>query len=86
MKNRNFYIDLQLSKLPPEKQNILRKQVSSVDYSLFDALNHLGGESSKGEISPIGAVDTVILLVAFLVLIIAGVTAYYHVWYAPNKG
>lgn len=30
--------------------------------------------------------NTVILLVAFLVLIIAGVTAYYHVWYAPNKG
>lgn len=57
MKNRNFYIDLQLSKLPPEKQDILRKQVSSVDYSLFDALNHLGGESSKGEISPIGAVE-----------------------------
>lgn len=57
MKNRNFYIDLQLSKLPPEKQESLRSQVSSIDYSLFDALNHLGGESSKGEISPIGAVE-----------------------------
>jgi len=57
MKNRNFYIDLQLSKLPPEKKESLRSQVSSIDYSLFDALNHLGGESSKGEISPIGAVE-----------------------------
>lgn len=57
MTNRNYYIDLQLSKLPPEKQEILRDQVSNIDYSLFDALNHLGGETSKGVISPIGAVE-----------------------------
>ena len=29
--------------------------------------------------------NTVILLVAFLVLIIAGITAYYHVWYFKNE-
>ena len=57
MNNREYYIDLQLSKLDPEKQEILRGQVSTIDYSLFDALNHREGGEEKGEISPIGAVE-----------------------------
>ena len=57
MNNRNYYIDLQLSKLPPEKQEILRGHADAIDYSLFDALDHLGGESAKGVITPIGAVE-----------------------------
>ena len=58
MSNRNYYIDLQLSKLAPEQQELLRNQVNSINYALFDALDHReGGESVKGEISPIGAVE-----------------------------
>ncbi len=57
MSNRNYYIDLQMSKLDPEKQEALHAQVSAIDYSLFDALEHKGGESAKGVISPIGAVE-----------------------------
>ena len=58
MSNRNYYIDLQLSKLPPEKQEILRGHADAIDHSLFDALDHReGGESAKGVISPIGAVE-----------------------------
>ena len=57
MNDRNYYIDLQLSKLDPEKQEILRKQADAVDHTLFNALEHKDGESAKGEISPIGAVE-----------------------------
>ena len=57
MKTRNYYIDLQLSKLDAEKQEALRAQVASIDYTLFDSLGHGQGESSKGVISPIGAVE-----------------------------
>ena len=58
MKNRNYYIDLQMSKLAPEQQEVLRKQVSSIDYSLFDALaRREDNENAKGVISPIGAVE-----------------------------
>ena len=57
MKTRNYYIDLQLSKLDAEKQEALRAQVASIDHTLFDALSHAHGESAKGVISPIGAVE-----------------------------
>ena len=57
MSNRNYYIDLQMGKLDPEKQEQLRGQVNNIDYTLFDALEHVGGESAKGVISPIGAVE-----------------------------
>ena len=57
MGNREYYIDLQMSKLSPEQQEILRKQVSNIDYTLFNALDHKGGDSAWGEISPIGAVE-----------------------------
>jgi len=57
MSNREYYIDLQMNKLTPEKQDILRKQVSNIDYSLFKALDHKGGDAARGEISPIGAVE-----------------------------
>ena len=58
MSNRNYYIDLQLSRLAPEKQEHLRAQVHGIDYALFNALEHReGGESTKGAISPIGAVE-----------------------------
>lgn len=57
MNDRNYYIDLQLSKLDPEQQENLRGQVAALDYSLFDALAHKDGETAKGEISPIGAVE-----------------------------
>ncbi len=57
MGNREYYIDLQMSKLNPEQQEILRKQVSNIDYTLFNALDHKGGDSARGEISPIGAVE-----------------------------
>ena len=57
MKNRNFYIDLQLSKLPPEQQEILRAQVSNIDYSLFDALELRECENARGVFSPISAVS-----------------------------
>lgn len=56
MTNRNYYIDLQLKKLSPEKQDALRAQVSGIDHSLFDALDH-PVESARGVISPIGAVE-----------------------------
>lgn len=57
MSNREYYIDLQMSKLDPEKQELLRKQVSNIDYTLFNALDHKGGDTARGEISPIGAVE-----------------------------
>ena len=57
MGNREYYIDLQMSKLNPDQQEILRKQVSNIDYTLFNALDHKGGDNAKGEISPIGAVE-----------------------------
>jgi len=57
MSNREYYIDLQMNKLDPEKQEILRNQVSNIDYSLFKALDHKGGDAARGEISPIGAVE-----------------------------
>ena len=46
-----------MSKLDPEKQELLRSQVSAIDYSLFDALDHRESGGEKGEISPIGAVE-----------------------------
>lgn len=57
MSDRKYYIDLQLSKLPPEKKAILQAQADAVDYDLFNALNQPTVAASKGEISPIGAVD-----------------------------
>ena len=57
MDNRNYYIDLQLERLDPEKREQLRRQVDSIDYSLFNALDHKDGETARGVISPIGAVE-----------------------------
>ncbi len=57
MDNRNYYIDLQLERLDPEKREQLRRQVGSIDYTLFDALAHKDGETARGVISPIGAVE-----------------------------
>lgn len=58
MSNRNYYIDLQLSRLDPEKQAHLRQQVERIDTSLFDALDHRGeGSANRGVISPINAVE-----------------------------
>ena len=57
MSNRNYYIDLQMSKLSDSDKVILQKQVDNLDYSLFDALNHKDSGEGKGVISPIGAVE-----------------------------
>lgn len=57
MDNRNYYIDRQLERLDPEKREQLRRQVDSIDYTLFDALDHKDGETARGVISPIGAVE-----------------------------
>ena len=57
MSDRTYYIDLQLAKLPPEKQAVLKAQADAVDYDLFKALNAPNVAAQKGEISPIGAVD-----------------------------
>ena len=58
MSNRNYYIDLQLSKLDPEKQAHLRSQVDNINYDLFKALEHReNNESARGMVSPIGAVE-----------------------------
>lgn len=54
MNNRNYYIDLQMSKLPPEQQAVLSAQVETIDYSMFNALDHREA-ADKGAISPIGA-------------------------------
>ncbi len=55
--NRNYYIDLQLSKLPPEQQELLRDQVAGIDHTLFDALDHRECETTRGVFSPISAVS-----------------------------
>ena len=57
MSNRNYYIDLQLGKLPPEKQSVLREHVAALDCSLFDALDRRETVTARGEFSPIGAVE-----------------------------
>lgn len=57
MDNRNYYIDRQLERLDPEKREQLRRQVDSIDYTLFDALDHKDGETARGVISPIEAVE-----------------------------
>jgi len=57
MNNRNYFIDLQLSRLPAEGREKLRAQVDAIDYSLFNALEHCDGDGSRGVISPIGAVE-----------------------------
>lgn len=57
MCDRNYYIDLQMGKLDPEKQAALKSHADAIDYSLFDALDHREAEASKGVISPIGAVE-----------------------------
>lgn len=56
MDNRNYYIDLQLGKLPAEQRALLAAQVDNIDYSLFDALEH-PEVSVKGVVSPIDAVE-----------------------------
>ena len=56
MSTRNYYIDLQMSKLSPEGQAALSAQVERIDYSMFDALEHRE-TAEKGVISPIGAVS-----------------------------
>lgn len=57
MSNRNYYIDLQMSKLSGQSKAILQSQVDSLDYSLFNALDHKDSGEGKGVISPIGAVE-----------------------------
>ena len=57
MSNRNYYIDLRMNQLSAEKQAILRSQVDSIDYELFNALDHRECETARGEFSPIGAVE-----------------------------
>ena len=56
MSSRNYYIDLQMSRLSPDRQAVLAAQVERIDYSMFDALDHREA-SDKGVISPIGAVS-----------------------------
>lgn len=57
MSDRNYYIDLQLSKLPVRQQERLREQVARIDYTLFDALEHRECEAARGRFSPIKAVS-----------------------------
>lgn len=57
MTDRNYYIDLQLSGLPAEQREHLREQVSRIDYTLFDALEHRECQSERGQFSPIKAVS-----------------------------
>ncbi len=57
MSDRRYFIDLQLGKLPPEKRAILQAQADAIDEQLFKALDEPPVAASKGEISPIGAVD-----------------------------
>lgn len=57
MTDRNYYIDLQLSKLPVRQQERLREQVARIDYTLFDALEHRECETARGRFSPIKAVS-----------------------------
>jgi len=56
MSNRNYFIDLQMSKLSPEGQEALAAQVANIDYTMFDVLDHREA-ADKGVISPIGAVS-----------------------------
>lgn len=57
MSNRTYFIDKQLAKLAPEQAAVLKAQADAVDYSLFKALEGPRVAETKGEISPIGAVD-----------------------------
>lgn len=57
MTDRNYYIDLQLSKLPVRQQEYLREQVARIDYTLFDALEHRECGTARGQFSPIKAVS-----------------------------
>ena len=57
MSNRNYYIDFQMNQLSAEKQATLRNQVDSIDYELFNALDHRECETARGVFSPISAVE-----------------------------
>jgi len=57
METRNYFINLQMNKLDPEKQAVLRSQVNNIDYTLFNALEERECETARGVFSPIGAVD-----------------------------
>ncbi len=57
MYDKNYYIDLQLSKLPDAQAEALRSQAANIDYTIFNALEHKGQPPVKGVISPIGAVE-----------------------------
>lgn len=39
------------------QQNSLLKQIADLDWDLFDALNHIGGETGRGKLAPLGAVE-----------------------------
>lgn len=57
MDDRNYYIDLQLKKLPPEQQAQLRAQAEGIDRMIFNALDRRGDAAARGEITPITAVE-----------------------------
>lgn len=57
MDDRNYYIDLQLKKLPPEQQARLRTQAEGIDRTIFNALDRRGDAAARGEITPITAVE-----------------------------
>lgn len=58
MDDRNYYIDLQLKRLPLAQQAQLRAQAEGIDRTIFNALDRRGDTAARGEISPITAVET----------------------------
>lgn len=57
MNDRYYYIDLQMGKLSPEQQAVLRGHADDIDDTLFDALERRESVTQRGVFSPIGAVE-----------------------------
>lgn len=57
MQDRFYYINKQLEQLPDDLKAGLQKQVDGTDWSVLDALKDYGGDSGRGVISPLEALE-----------------------------
>lgn len=57
MQDRFYYINKQLEQLPDDLKAGLQKQVDGTDWSVLDALKDYGGNSGRGVISPLEALE-----------------------------
>lgn len=57
MEDKLYYVNRQLERLEGEDRAQLKAQVDGTDWSIMDALKHIGGEESRGEFAPLPAME-----------------------------